>query len=270
MSYVREDWKYVAGLLDRGGEGYFNRGFHEQNLPEEKDLIREIERLKTDCDSNEYHVPLDEVIDSIKSINLDENQEYIDRLHNFSSECFEMFVDIKERINLLINAGNTNVDKQQKDALEEIIETMEGFFDTYLPLSYLIKHGPVTKITGKEASILNLIPTMLMKYDKPNSRWVGSLDNIQVVLEAETWKISAITDSADVSMRGFCSKLGTLALGNATKAIRIDTSVLEGLCKDYILPTKEEKEAILMVYPEYKDFYFIIDEIQKTKGISPV
>lgn len=258
MSYNREDWKYVAGILDRGEGTPWNQGFHEQNLPSEKDLVREIERLKEDCETDSDHIPLTDAVDIIKAINLEENQEYTERLHGFAEESFDLFCRIKENLSKLLSSEQVSVLPEISSGIEDVLGDIDGFFDTCVNLSWLRHHGPLSK-KYEENCVLDLFPPIDMHYDKDGSWWRGYCGGFTITMAANSWHFSKGDEGLNLSFRN--GRMHTYRQRPGYILINLDE--LRSLSKNFTTPTKEEKDAVLMIYPQYQDFYRILDEISK-------
>ncbi len=258
MSYNREDWKYVAGILDRGNGALYNQGFHQQNLPSEKDLVREIERLKEDCEADSDHIPLTDAVDIIKAINLEENQEYTERLHSFGEESFDLFCRIKESLNKLLSSEEASLLPEIASGIEDVLGDIDGFFDTCVSLSWLRHHGPLSK-KYEENCVLDLFPPIDMYYDKDGSWWRGYCGDFTITVAASSWHLSKRDGGPGLSFRN--GRMYTYR--HRPEYILINLDDLRSLSKNFSAPTKEEKDTALMIYPQYQDFYHILDEISK-------
>lgn len=251
-SYVRENWKYVSGVLGPRRGFMWPASFHQPDpLPSDTEVSKalkiDIGTCDCSCDSQ-----FSSVVDFISDIQFDKNSEYIERLEDKFERAFDEVCRIKSELKEILSLPEEEQSKALLDFAKHLDNSVDDIAEVELPGSWLIHEG-VLNMKPETLTLFNEYSDRLFLFDTSRDHWISELGNIKVVVYKDEYTISSAGNFIRV-------KPNSVSTGTTSKSINLSSDKMRELFKDWTEPTQEECDMFAMIY---SGFTYPVKEIKK-------
>lgn len=240
MSYSREDWRYVAGVLSpRTFNGWAAGDSDPDELPTEKELSRELKK-NIGCHDCECEDEYNDVVSYVQDLKFDQHNAYREKLEEFGGNTVDQIGTIHRAISNFLNGDNLD-----KDRCLEFIESVQSQLEDIVPVrvsvNSLINMGVINKDCSMVKILNNSARRVMVDYHAGKNSWRGEFDDIVVNVFANRFSLFYGNNII------FFHK-DNIIVGTQRS---ISYFWLEQYFSDWAKPTDQEIEMAKMIEPEY-------------------